>query len=273
MSHAVVNFRWHDGAGGWLPRRVRAYHLGMLPLPLRIAIIGDFDADKLSHWATDAALHHAGAQARQALDVRWVGTSRVSEHGPEESLAAFDGIWGAPGSPFASVGGMLAAIRFAREQDVPYLGTCAGFQYALIEFTRNVLGLLDADTAENESSSSNIVITPVSCPLPGRPVGAPKLAGMDEVIPVAGTLLGEICGTAPLAGEYFCNFETNADYVERWRAAGLAIAARDRRGEMRALSLPSRRFFIATLFQPQRASRAGAPHAIVEAFLRACAAR
>ena len=109
--------------------------------------------------------------------LRWIGTARVSEQGAEESLAAFDGIWGAPGSPFASAGGMLAAIAFARERDVPYLGTCAGFQYALIEFTRNVLGLLDADTAENESNSCNVVITPVSCPLPERPVGAPKLAG------------------------------------------------------------------------------------------------
>jgi CTP synthase (UTP-ammonia lyase) len=247
------------------------YHLVMLSRPLRLAVVGDFDAQKLAHWATDAALYHAGAHAGQALELCWIGTARVSEHGAAKALAAFDGIWGAPGSPFASADGMLAAIRFAREKDVPYLGTCAGFQYALIEFTRNVLGLLDADTAENESSSSNIVITPVGCPLPDRAPGSPKLAGMDDVLVVAGALLAEICGAAPLACEYFCNFETNPAYVERWRAAGLSIAARDRRGEMRAFSLPSRRFFLATLFQPQRASRAGAPHAVVEAFLRAAA--
>jgi CTP synthase (UTP-ammonia lyase) len=244
----------------------------MLDRPLRIAIVGDFDPQKLSHWATDAALQHAAAHSHQPLELRWVGTTALGSHGAERSLSSFDGIWGAPGSPFASADGMLAAIRFARENDVPYLGTCAGFQYALIELTRNVLGLLDADSAENESGSSNIVITPVSCPLPGRPTDAPRLAGKQLVAPVAGTLLGEICGTAPLVGEYFCNFETNPAYVERWRAAGLAIAARDERGEMRALTLPSRRFFLATLFQPQRSSRADSPHAIVTAFLRACAA-
>jgi CTP synthase (UTP-ammonia lyase) len=59
-------------------------------------------------------------------------------------LAATDAIWGAPGSPFASADGMLRAIRYAREHDVPYLGTCAGFQYALIELTRNVLGVASA---------------------------------------------------------------------------------------------------------------------------------
>jgi CTP synthase (UTP-ammonia lyase) len=243
----------------------------MLGRRLRIAIVGDLDLEKLSHWATDAALYHAAAHLHQPLELRWVGTARVAADGAERSLTGFDGIWGAPGSPFASAEGMLAAIRFAREQDVPYLGTCAGFQYALIELTRNVLGLLDADSAENTSSSSNIVITPVSCPLPNRPTGAPRLAGKDLVVPVAGTLLGEICGTAPIVGEYFCNFETNPAYVERWRAAGLVVAARDERGEMRALSLPSLRFFLATLFQPQRSSRADSPHAIVAAFLRACA--
>lgn len=244
----------------------------MLDRPLRIAIVGDFGLESLSHWATDAALYHAGAHARQPLELRWVGTELVHAQGAEAALADFDGIWGAPGSPFKSSDGMLAAITFARERDVPYLGTCAGFQYGLIEFTRHVLGLLDADTAENASGSSNVVITPVSCPLPQRAAGAPKLAGTDVVVPVAGTLLADICGTSPLASEYFCNFETNPAYVERWRAAGLAAAARDERGEMRAFSLPTHRFFLATLFQPQRSSRAGAPHAIVTAFLRACAA-
>jgi CTP synthase (UTP-ammonia lyase) len=244
----------------------------MLERPLRLAVVGDFDAATLAHWATDAALYHAGESAHQPLELRWVGTDFVTAHGADHALARFDGIWAAPGSPFVSADGMLAAITFARENDVPFLGTCAGFQYALIELSRKVLGLVDADTAENEATSSNIVVTPVSCPIPGRAPGAPRLAGKDLVYPVTGTLLAEICGPAPLAGEYFCNFETNPAYVERWQAAGLAIAARDGRGEMRALTLPSRRFFLATLFQPQRSSLAGTPHPVVLAFLRACAA-
>jgi len=60
---------------------------------------------------------------------------------------------------------MLNAIAHARRERVPYLGTCAGFQYALIELSRNVLGLPDADTAENNPTSANVVITPVACPL------------------------------------------------------------------------------------------------------------
>jgi CTP synthase (UTP-ammonia lyase) len=237
---------------------------------LHIGIVGDFERTRFSHWALEAALFHAAAQQGRAIELYWLGTEQVTSSGAERCLAEMDGLWGAPGGPFASNDGMLAAIRFARESGLPYLGTCAGFQYALIEFTRNVLGLPDADSAEN-GPTEHVVITPVSCPLPGRRADGPLLSGSDDVYPVAGTLLARLCGEAPLRGEYNCNFETNAEYVPRWQEAGLCIAARDARGELRALTLPARRFFLATLFQPQLSSRPQAPHAIVLGFLSACA--
>jgi CTP synthase (UTP-ammonia lyase) len=166
---------------------------------------------------------------------------------------------------------MLRGIEFARRRDFPYLGTCGGFQYALIEFTRNVLNLPDADTAENNSESRNIVITPVACPLPGRPAGVPKMWGGDAVRPVAGTLLDKLCESRELGGEYFCNFETNSEFVPRSEAAGLRVAARGPQDEMRAFDLPGKRFFLATLFQPQLSSSSEQPHKIVEGFLSACA--
>lgn len=166
---------------------------------------------------------------------------------------------------------MLRGIEFARRRDLPYLGTCAGFQYAVIEFSRNVLGLADADTAENHSQSTNVVITPVACPLPNRAQGAPKMCGADTIHPVRGTLVHELCRSEALEGMYFCNYETNPEYVTRWEAAGLRVAARGPRGEMRAFDLPGHRFFLATLFQPQLSSRGEQPHPIVLGYLRACA--
>jgi CTP synthase (UTP-ammonia lyase) len=241
----------------------------MLP-SLRIAIVGDFERTKFSHWATEAALFHAALRLELRLELRWIGTAALAAASAGRALVGFDGVWGAPGSPIASMDGMLSAIRFARERDVPYLGTCAGFQYALIEFTRNVLGLADADSAENGSTSEHIVITAVSCPLPERRPDGPQLSGSATVYPVAGTLLAELCGSEPLRGEYNCNFETNAAYLPRWEAAGLLRAGSDEQGEMRALTLPAHRFFLATLFQPQLSSRFEAPHPIVLGFLRAC---
>jgi CTP synthase (UTP-ammonia lyase) len=234
--------------------------------PLRIGIVGDFDRGKHSHWATEAALFHAAATLGLQIAPRWIPTPAIGPHGGARRLGEFDGIWGAPGSPFASMDGMLRAIEYARERDVPYLGTCAGFQYALVELTRNVLGIPDADSAENSPNGENVVITPVQCATPnGRLVGA----GVARV--VAGTVLERLCGARDLRGEYFCSFETNGTFVARWEAAGLRVAAIGADGEMRAFELPGKRFFVATLFQPQLSSSHEQPHPIVVGYLRACA--
>src|ERR1041384_3003953 len=126
---------------------------------LRIGIVGDFDRGKHSHWATEAALFHAASARGARVEPRWVPTQVVGSQRAADVLAPFDALWGAPGSPYRSMPGILRAIEYARTRNVPYLGTCAGYQYALIEFSRNVLGLLDADSAENGSQSANIVIT------------------------------------------------------------------------------------------------------------------
>jgi CTP synthase (UTP-ammonia lyase) len=238
---------------------------------LQIGVVGDFNRASHSHWATDAALYHAASRLGFTVEPRWVPTESLDGPELEGQLAKVDGIWGSTGSPYASFTGMLRGIEFARRRDFPYLGTCGGFQYALIEFTRNVLGLSDADTAENNSGSNNIVITPVVCALPGTQRGRPKMFGEDVVYPAAGTLVDQLCRTRELRGEYFCNFETNPEFVPRWEAAGLRIAARGSQGEMRAFDLPEKRFFLATLFQPQVSSSAQHPHPIVEGYLRACA--
>ena len=228
----------------------------------RVAIVGDFDRGKHSHWATEAALFHAGAHVGVAVEPHWMPTPSVASVSDTRQLAQFDGLWGAPGSPYASMTGILNAIEYAREHDVPYLGTCAGFQYALIEFSRNVLGVRDADSAENNPQGRNIVITPVYCATPDGSPGKPRLAGPGVARAMPGTRFEALCGPEDFAEEYFCSFETNTSFVPRWQEAGMSVAARGADGEMRALELPQRRFFMATLFQPQLSSSFERPHPV-----------
>jgi CTP synthase (UTP-ammonia lyase) len=237
---------------------------------MRIALLGDFDRDTRSHWATEAALYHAGARLGLTVEPRWIPTPALRAAGEvADVLAGFAGVWGAPGGPFASPSGMVNGIAHARGTQLPYLGTCAGFQYALIELSRNVLGLADADTAENASASANVVITPVACPLPGRRPGGPAMSGGDRVRVVEGTRLAALYSAADPSEEYFCNYETNAAFIPRWEvAAGLRVAARGSGGEMRAFELADHPFFVATLFQPQLSSRSERPHPLIEGFLR-----
>src|SRR5579859_3770842 len=109
---------------------------------VRIVILGDFNPEFRSHHATNDSLQHAARKLQLQVESAWVPTPSLLEPNAAATLDSFDGLWGAPGSPFKSFDGMLKGIEFARVHDRPYLGTCAGFQYALIECARNVLGVL-----------------------------------------------------------------------------------------------------------------------------------
>src|SRR5689334_4524942 len=106
---------------------------------VRIAIVGDFQPEHDTHPATRAAIGHASARSGHDHEAVWVATPDVAGRAAEV-LAGFHGVWIAPGSPYASMQGALDAITWAREERVPLLGTCAGFQHIVLEHGRNVLG-------------------------------------------------------------------------------------------------------------------------------------
>jgi CTP synthase (UTP-ammonia lyase) len=241
---------------------------------VRIGILGDFNPEFRSHHATNGCLQHAARKLDIKVESEWIPTSALVNAGAEKVLETFDGLWASPGSPYKSFDGMLKGIEFARRCDWPFLGTCGGFQYALIEFARNVLHIADADSAENNSGSKNIVIYPVACAVPDRDGNAPKLSGaVPEIRLRPGSYLQSFYGKDKevVTEEFFCNFEVNPEYEWATMEAGFPIVARGAQGEIRAIESPTHRFYIATLFQPQLSSTEKNPHPIVLAFLQAAA--
>ncbi len=239
---------------------------------VRIGILGDFNPEYPSHHATNDSLQHAAAKLGLLVESQWIPTPCLAEPSAAKMLEGFDGLWGSPGSPYKNFDGMLNGIRFARERDWPYLGTCGGFQYALLELARNVCGIMDADSAENNSGSKNIVIYPVECAVPDRVSGAPKLSGLvPEIRLRPGSYLQSFYSQEKIAEEFFCNFEVNPEFEWVPVEAGLPIVARGPHGEIRAIESPAHRFYVATLFQPQRSSKPGIPHPLILAFLQAAA--
>ena len=240
---------------------------------VRIGILGDFNPEFRSHHATPDSLQHAARKLDLKVESEWIPTPSLIGSDTEKILESFDGLWASPGSPYKSFDGMLKGIEFARRRDWPFLGTCAGFQYALIEFARNVVGIADADSAENNSGSKNIVIYPVACAVPNRKGDAPKLSGMvPEIRLRPGSYLQSFYGKKEIVTEeFFCNFEVNPEYEWCAMEAGFPVVARGSQGEIRAIESPAHRFFIATLFQPQLSSTEKNPHPLVMAFVQAAA--
>ncbi len=237
---------------------------------VRIGILGDFNPEFRSHHATTESLQHVAAKLNLPVESAWISTPSVIEPNAQKMLESFDGIWAAPGSPYESFDGMLKGIEFARRRDWPFLGTCGGFQYTLIECARNVLGIKDADTAENNSGSKNIVIYPVACAVPDRAEDAPKLSGaIPEIRLRPGSYLQSFYMKDTVVEEFFCNFEVNPDYEWAAMEAGFPVVARGPQGEIRAIESPTHLFYIATLFQPQLSSKPKKPHPLVLAFVQA----
>jgi CTP synthase (UTP-ammonia lyase) len=241
---------------------------------VRIGILGDFNPEFPSHHATSAALQHAASKLKIEVDSQWIPTPSLTATNSEKILEAFDGLLASPGSPYKSFDGMLKGIEFARRRDWPFLGTCGGFQYALIEFARNVLAIADADSAENNSGSKNIVIYPVACAVPHRKGDAPRLSGkVPEIRLRPGSYLQSFYGKDKevVTEEFFCNFEINPDYEWTTMEAGFPVVARGAHGEIRAIESPTHRFFVATLFQPQLSSTEKNAHPVILAFVQAAA--
>ena len=134
------------------------------------------------------------------------------------------------------------------------------------------MGLADAQSVEENLSSEHYLIVPVSCPVPSRAAGAPKLSGKCRIRLRPGTRVHAILGREEIHEEHFCNYEVNPAFQAQFEAAGLKITGEDDSGIARAVELPGHRFFLATLFQPQLSSEAGRPHPLVVAFLEAARA-
>ena len=240
--------------------------------PIRIGVLGDFNPEFRSHHATNDSLQHAARKLGMAVESVWLPTPSLLEPNAAANLESFDGLWASPGSPYKSFDGMLKGIEFARIHDWPFLATCGGFQYTLIECARNVLGIQDATTAEEDPKAKNIIIYPVACAVPRRAGDAPKLSGrVPEIRLRPGSYLAGYYGKESVEEEFFCNYELNPEFEWIAMEAGFPVVARGANEECRAIESPVHRFFIATLFQPQLSSKDTKPHPLVLAFVQAAA--
>ena len=151
----------------------------------------------------------------------------------------------------------MRAIRDARERRKAFLGTCGGFQHALMEFARNVLGR-GAEHQEMNPSATEPLIAKLACSLTGA---------RERVIASPHHGFADILGSAESIEEFNCNYGLNAAHWEIFAGSDLVFVAHDAAGQVRAFQLAGHPFFVGTLFQPERRALGGGLHPVVRAFL------
>jgi CTP synthase (UTP-ammonia lyase) len=234
-----------------------------------IGVIGDRVEGFAPHDAIAASVAHGAARLDVAApEVRWIATDHLAAAGAAP-LSGASGVWCAPGSPYRSLTGALDGIRWAREQQLPFLGTCAGFQHGVIEFARTVLGHASATHAEYD---------PLEAILPSDPEYfidelLCSLVGQTMQVELLDRELCELYGTAHPTERYYCRFGLNPIWREPLHEAGLRVAGIDRRdGDVRLMRLAGHPCYLLTLFVPQTSSTATEPHPLIVHYLQTCLA-
>ena len=222
---------------------------------LKIALVGDYDPQVLAHQAIPKALK---LNTSQKVEYYWIHSSEVDLKG----LSQFHGIWCVPKSPYDNMENVLSVIRFARENEKPFLGTCAGYQHAALEFARNALGYEQAGSSEVDLETPMPLINALVCRLNHEQHGI--------TLKTSSKIQG-LYGRSEIAEEFNCGYGINQEYLNLFNGSDLLFSSVDHQGYPKSLELLSHPFFIGTAFQPERSALHNQQHPIINAFLNACA--
>jgi CTP synthase (UTP-ammonia lyase) len=224
---------------------------------VNIAIVGDRDDAIAAHLAIPLALANAASALDVDLVFEWLASDRIDD---VARLAGFDAFWVAPGSPYRSLDGALRAIGYARTAGRPLLGTCGGFQHAILEHARHVMDWPDAMHAESDPGVGRPVISALQCSLV-------EARGSVTLAPGSRIAQAYAASTAPTI--YRCRYGLEPRFRAALLSGPLRVAAEDEHGDVRAVELERHPFFVATLWQPERAALEGQRVPLAEALVTA----
>lgn len=238
-----------------------------------VGLVGKYVSLPDAYLSIVEALKHAGYAHDTEIDIRWIDAEEVDDQNVADYLADVDGVL-VPGG-FGSRGliGKIAAIRYAREHKLPFFGICLGMQLACIEFARNVVGIHDADTGEENPACPHKIIDLLPDQEAEGDLGGTLRLGLYPCRLVEGTLAHQLYGQEMVQERHRHRYEFNNAYRERLAAAGLTFSGLSPDGRLvEIVEIKDHPFFIAAQFHPEFISRPNRPQAIFDGFVAACQA-
>ena len=228
--------------------------------PKRVALIGERDPKKKGHAGIEASLNLYHRATGEEVRFDWIRTDAINPLTVDSLLADTTGVWCVPGSPYANTAGALLAIRHARENGCAFLGTCGGFQHALMEYCATVMQRAAAHQ-EMDGSARDPLIVRLSCAL---------IEVRASVHTAPGSSYEKIIGGPDSSEEFHCSYGMAPAFEPLFANTEIEFLARDGIGQVRVFAHRTHPFFWGSLFQPERRALRGELHPLVHAFLAHC---
>ena len=235
-----------------------------------IALVGKYVGLHDAYLSVVEALTHGGIENDVKVDIQWVNSETVTDENAAEILKDAQGILVPGGFGDRGVEGMISAIRYARENGVPFLGICLGMQMAVVEFARHVLGMADANSSEFSSTTAHPVIDLMPDQAGVTDKGGTMRLGRYPCVLAEGSKSRKLYGAAEISERHRHRYEFNNDFREAVEAAGLHAAGLSPDGRLvEIVELPEHPWFVGAQFHPEFKSRPDRPHPLFYGFVKA----
>jgi CTP synthase len=234
---------------------------------IKIAMIGKYVTLTDSYVSVNHALKHAGAEIGKSVDIDWIDSELITDY---SVLSKYNGILIPGGFGTRGSEGIIQTANYARENNIPYLGICFGFQLAAIAFGRNVMRLEDGNSTEIKPDTKNPIVDLLPEQKDISDMGGSLRLGANSIQIKQNTNAQKIYNTETISKRHRHRYEINKEYIPEFEKNGLIFSAESDNGKrMEMLEIPSHKFYLGVQFHPEFNSRPGYPEESFLAFIKA----
>ncbi len=237
---------------------------------VKVAIVGKYVALEDSYLSVAESLKHAGFANDVIVDISFVDSEEITNENAKQKLKDYDALLVPGGFGNRGIDGKISTIKYARENNIPFLGICLGMQMAVVEFARDILNLKDANSEEFDTNSKNQVIHIMDEQKNIKDKGGTMRLGSYPCILKEGSKAYELYGKNEIAERHRHRFEYNNDYKQKMEEAGLICSGTSPDGKLvEIVELKNHPFFIASQFHPEFKSRPNRPGPLFRGLIEA----
>lgn len=238
------------------------------PYKVNIGLVGKYVELHDAYLSVAEAMRHAGYNYNTHINIHWIDSEEITEQNVDILMSGLDGIIVPGGFGNRGVEGMILAAKYARENDVPYLGICLGMQVAVIEFARNVAGVKDADSGEFDEQCKNKVIDFMPGQSQDIDKGGTLRLGAYPCRVQEGTMLHRCYDADMISERHRHRYEFNNDYRRQLQECGLTLGGTSPDGRLvETIELTDKSFYVGVQYHPEFKSRPNKPHPLFKAFI------